>query len=99
MVEELSLDALRQQIDQLDDELVALLNQRAECAVRIGQIKTAQRLPIYEPQREAKVMARVKALNATLGGPLEASAIERVYERIIDEARRIQRQERERGSR
>ena len=53
-------------------------------------------MPIYEPQREAVVVARVKSINTSLGGPLDDEAIGRLYERIMDEARRIQRLEAER---
>jgi hypothetical protein len=45
------------------------------------------------------VMAHVKAVNASLGGPLTDDAIERLYERVMDEARRIQRLEFERRNR
>ena len=91
MAEELSLDALREEIDKIDDVIVRLLDRRARCAYAIGRLKTERGLAIYEPKREAAVLARVKALNITLGGPLDEHAIIRLYERIIDEARRIQR--------
>jgi chorismate mutase len=91
MAEELSLESLRDEIDRLDEVIVRLLDRRARCAYAIGRIKSEQGLPIYEPQREANVIARVKALNIRLGGPLDEHAIARLYERIMDEARRIQR--------
>ena len=91
MAEELSLQALREEIDRLDEVIVRLLDRRARCAYAIGRIKHEQGLPIYEPEREATVIARIKALNVTLGGPLDEDAIGRLYERIMDEARRIQR--------
>ena len=91
MAEELSLEALRDEIDKIDEVIVRLLDRRARCAYAIGRVKKAQGLAIYEPQREATVIARVKALNEQLGGPLDQSAIVRLYERIMDEARRIQR--------
>jgi len=71
--------------------IVRLLDSRARCAYAIGRVKQTQGLAIYEPQREARVIARVKELNAKLGGPLDEPAIVRLYERIMDEARRIQR--------
>ena len=71
--------------------IVRLLDRRARCAYAIGRVKKENGLPIYEPQREASVIARVKELNIKLGGPLDEHAIGRLYERIIDEARRIQR--------
>jgi chorismate mutase len=91
MAEELSLEALREEIDRLDEVIVKLLDRRARCAFAIGRIKKAEGRAIYEPQREAAVIARVKAINDSLGGPLDGQAIVRLYERIMDEARAIQR--------
>jgi chorismate mutase len=91
MAEELSLEALREEIDRIDEVIVRLLDRRARCAYAIGRVKKDQGLAIYEPQREAAVIARVKELNIKLGGPLDEHAIVRLYERIMDEARRIQR--------
>jgi chorismate mutase len=91
MAEELSLEALRDEIDKIDEVIVRLLDSRARCAYAIGRAKQALGLAIYEPQREATVIAHVKELNAKLGGPLDEHAIGRLYERIMDEARRIQR--------
>jgi chorismate mutase len=91
MAEELSLQSLREEIDRIDEVIVRLLDRRARCAFAIGRIKKELGRAIYEPEREAVVIGRVKALNATLGGPLDEQAIGRLYERIMDEARRIQR--------
>ena len=91
MAEELSVESLRDEIDKIDEVIVRLLDRRARCAYAIGRVKKDNGLPIYEPQREAAVIARVKELNTKLGGPLDEAAIGRLYERIIDEARRIQR--------
>lgn len=91
MAEELSVEALREEIDRIDEVIVRLLDRRARCAYAIGRAKKAQGLPIYEPQREAAVLAHVVAVNAGLGGPLDEQAVVRLYERIMDEARRIQR--------
>ena len=93
MAEELSLQSLREEIDRLDEVIVRLLDRRARCAYAIGRIKRELGRPIYEPAREAAVVGRVKAINAMLGGPLDEPAIVRLYERIMDEARRIQRLE------
>jgi chorismate mutase len=91
MAEDLSLEALRDEIDKIDEVIVRLLDSRARCAYTIGRIKKERGLPVYEPKREADVIARVKELNIKLGGPLDEHAIARLYERIMDEARRIQR--------
>jgi chorismate mutase len=97
MAAELSIEALRAEIDQIDEVIVRLLDRRARCAYAIGRVKHDEGRPIYEPAREAAVLAHVRAVNATLGGPLDEDAVGRLFERVIDEARRIQRIEAERG--
>lgn len=84
-----ALDELRRRIDALDQQLVALLNQRASCALEIGRLKEAAGVPVYQPTREAEVLTNVRQHNA---GPLDAGAMTRLFERIIDEARRLERQ-------
>ena len=96
MAAELSLEALREEIDKLDEVIVRLLDRRARCAYAIGRLKHELGRPIYEPAREASVLAHVRAVNAALEGPLDGDAVVRLYERVIDEARRIQRIEAER---
>ena len=86
----MTVDELRQQIDAIDDQLVGLLNQRAECALAIGRIKRVHGLPMYQPEREKEVLRRVSAASAARGGPLGADAIKRLFERIIDEARSLE---------
>jgi chorismate mutase len=83
-----TIEALRAQIDKLDRELVALLNARALCALSVGRLKERLGMPVYQPKREAEVLAHVRSVNA---GPLEDDAIQRLFERIIDEARRLER--------
>ena len=82
------LDELRRRIDELDEQLVRLLNERAECALAVGAEKKASRMEIYQPQREADVLAHVQRINT---GPLDDGAIKRLFERVIDEARRLER--------
>jgi chorismate mutase len=97
MAAELSVEALREEIDQIDEVIVRLLDRRARCAYAIGRVKYEQGRPIYEPAREAAVLQHVRTVNAALGGPLDNEAIGRLYERVMDEARRIQRLEAERA--
>jgi chorismate mutase len=78
----------RERIDEIDLMLVQLFNERTQCAIEIGHIKQRLSLEIYSPKREAQVIANVTAAN---GGPLDAEAIRRLFERVIDEARRIER--------
>lgn len=82
------LEAWRQRIDLIDDQLMKLLNSRSACAVEIGKIKRALGLPVYSPEREAWILERVMSENP---GPLDALAVRRVFERIIDESRRLER--------
>lgn len=88
------MDALRDEIDRLDEVLVRLLNARAGCALKIGSLKKRLEMEIYQPSREEAVLKHVRETNA---GPLDSDAIARLFERIIDEARRLERvvQERE----
>ncbi|MGA3262154.1 MAG: chorismate mutase [Bryobacteraceae bacterium] len=83
------LDELRVLIDGLDRDIVKLLNDRMRVVEDIGRIKRLAGLPIYEPKRESEVFANVIASN---GGPLPPDGLRRVFERIIDEARTVQRQ-------
>lgn len=91
MAAELSVEALRAEIDQIDEVLVRLLDSRARCAYAIGRVKRAEGRAVYEPAREAAVLTHVRQVNQALGGPLDDEAIARLFERVIDEARRIQR--------
>ncbi len=83
-----ALDDLRKRIDGLDDALVRLLNARAACALEIGRVKKELGLPIYQPTRETEVLGHVQDINP---GPLDDGAVRRLFERIIDEARRLER--------
>ena len=79
----------RARIDSIDVQLVQLLNQRAAAASEIGRAKQAAGMAVYEPRREDDVFRNVQAAN---GGPLSGDALKRVFERIIDEMRTLQRQ-------
>ncbi len=82
------LDELRRRIDALDEQLVRLLSERAACALEIGRVKKQAGMDVYQPAREAEVLAHVQHVN---GGPLDHGAIRRLFERVIDEARRLER--------
>ena len=86
----MTIDDLRTRIDVIDEQLVALLNTRATCAIEIGRIKRALRVQVYQPDREAAVVDHVKSVTERLGGPLTEEAIGRLFERIIDEARQLE---------
>ncbi len=79
---------IRARMDELDSQLVAWLNERASCAKEIGRLKETVGLEVYQPEREIEVLKHVRSRN---DGPLDADAITRLFERIIDEARRLER--------
>jgi chorismate mutase len=78
----------RARIDVIDGQLMRLLNSRSACAVEIGRVKRRLGLAVYSPEREAAILERVARENP---GPLDATAVRRVFERIIDESRRLER--------
>ena len=78
----------RRRIDALDLELVRLLHERAHCAIEIGKIKRRRKMAIYDPKREEQIIRTVIEANR---GPLDAEGMRRLFERIIDESRRIER--------
>ncbi|MEX1139214.1 MAG: chorismate mutase [Bacteroidota bacterium] len=82
------LDRWRSKIDAVDLELVKLLNERAHYAEEIGKIKLLLGLDAYSPEREEEVMHNVTTSNK---GPLSLQALRRLFERIIDESRSLER--------
>jgi chorismate mutase-like protein len=82
------LEVWRQKIDDIDKQLVRLLNERTTCATEIGKIKIMLGLDAYSPERELEVMRNVTGWNK---GPLSSAAVRRLFERIIDEARSVER--------
>ena len=84
----MDIDRIREQIDRLDDALLRIFNERARLALEIGRIKKTLGLPAYDPAREKEIFARVRAANP---GPLDDGAIVRMFERVVDESRRLER--------
>ena len=86
----MDIEDWRKKIDDLDRKLVALLSERARAAVEIGRLKRNTSMPIYEPDRERVVFENVQSANP---GPLPGRDLVRIYERIIDVMRNIQKEE------
>jgi len=80
----------RKKIDEMDEQIVALISKRAEAARAIGELKRVADLPVYEPRREQAVFDHVKAANP---GPLADAEMLHVYERIVDVMRTLQRRD------
>jgi len=89
------LDDWRKRIDEIDRQLVKLLNERSQCALEIGHLKKAMNLPVWQPQREAEILRNVVKANE---GPLDDAAVRHLFERIIDEARSLERHSTDDGS-
>ena len=83
------LARLREAIDHVDEVLVRLLNQRARYAIEVGHIKGVLGMPIYSPDREKEVLANAERWSE---GPLDPAAVRRLFERVIDESRRVERE-------
>jgi chorismate mutase-like protein len=78
----------RKKIDEIDRKLVDLFNERAKAAQQIGILKRNTKIPIYEPDREKVIFENVRKHNQ---GPLSDEDLVRVYERLIDAMREIQK--------
>ena len=85
----MTLDELRKDIDRVDEVLVRLLNERARCACEVGKLKKELGIDVYQPEREKQVIEHVRSI--AVEGPLGPDAIARLFERIIDEARGLER--------
>jgi chorismate mutase len=84
----MNLSDWRRRIDEIDKKLVQLLNERSQCALEVGKLKQAAKIPLYQPDRENEVLENTERNNP---GPLTNAAIRRLFERIIDEARAAER--------
>jgi chorismate mutase len=84
----MTIDDIRCEIDRLDSELLRIFNERAALALKIGELKKDFNLPVYDPGREKRIFQRMKNDNP---GPLDDQAIVRLFERVIDESRRLER--------
>jgi len=84
----MTVEDWRRKIDEIDRKLVELLNERSHCVLEIGRLKKVDGTPLYQPDRERQVLDGVERVNR---GPLSSAAIRRLFERILDEARSVER--------
>ena len=84
----MNIEEWRRRIDEIDRKLVELLNERSRCALEIGRLKRKAALPLYQPEREREILEGVERANP---GPLPDTAVRRLFERILDEARAVER--------
>jgi chorismate mutase len=84
----MTIEDLRSEIDRIDTNLLNIFNLRASLALQIGELKKESGLPVFDPNREKQIFQRMKQENP---GPLDDQAIVRLFERVIDESRRLER--------
>ena len=84
----MDINEIRKRIDLLDDVLLRIFSERARLALEIGHAKKELYLPVFDPAREKRIFLRMKADNP---GPLDDEAIVRMFERVVDESRRLER--------
>lgn len=76
----MSLEELRKKIDAIDEQLVELINARAQVVVEVGKLKQADSAPIYVPHREKAVLEKIAALNS---GPLPDKTMQAIWRELM----------------
>jgi chorismate mutase-like protein len=84
-----TIEEWRKKIDKLDKKIVRLLNERARFTDEIGKLKQKRGLPAYSPTREERVLRNVMKWNE---GVLPTEVLRRLYERILDESRTLEKE-------
>jgi chorismate mutase-like protein len=83
----MTIEDWRTEIDTIDNELLRLLNQRAQLAAMIGRLKQVANLPVSDADRERALLERLRHLNA---GPLDDQAVAIIFQQIISETIRLE---------
>ncbi len=83
-----SISALRRHIDRIDDQLLRLLNQRADLALAIAEQKARTNSNVYAPGREKGVLVRLTRANP---GPLPAPSVRAIFREIISASRSLEK--------
>ncbi len=81
------LEALRRSIDDLDSRILQLVAERVKVVLAVGQFKRDHQIAVYDPDRERNMLER---LCSQAPAPLDADTVRRIFERLIDESRRIE---------
>ncbi len=82
-----NLDELRLRIDAIDRQILDLVHERIRLVMQVGEYKRARGMAVYDPERERQLLER---LSASAQPPLDAPTIRRIFERLVDESRRIE---------
>lgn len=83
----MGLHKLRERLDAIDAQVVALLAERARIILQVADHKRQHNIPVHLPEREAAIIERLRALNP---GPLSGETIEHIYRTIIEEMRKFE---------
>jgi chorismate mutase-like protein len=81
------LEALRRQIDGIDERILGLVAERVVLVLRVGELKRSSGAAVYDPERERRVLERLARQAVP---PLDRETVQRVFERLIDESRRLE---------
>lgn len=87
MSTEPDIDALRREMNRIDQELLALFVARVRAVLSVGDYKRAHGIPVYDPERERSLL---DSLCRSAEPPLDRETVRRLFERVIDESRRIE---------
>src|SRR6187399_2169655 len=82
-----SLEDLRRGIDAVDQQILKLLHERVRLVMQVGEYKRERGIPVYDADRERALLERLCRLAEP---PLDAETIRRIFERLVDESRRIE---------
>ncbi len=82
------IKSLRQKIDKIDEEIVNLLNERAELAIEAGRLKHGDAKPFYTPERERQIFEKLTSLSR---GPMQKRQLLAVFREIISAARNLEK--------
>jgi chorismate mutase-like protein len=83
----MTIEDWRAKIDAIDRQLIELLSQRAACVIEVGKIKSERNVQVFDPERERQIIQAVLRENK---GPLDSDGMRRIFERVIEECRRIE---------
>ena len=82
------MEKLRDKIDELDAKLLEMLNDRAKCVMKIGEIKQKEKTDVLVPQRETALLERLISIN---NGPMTNEMVLHIFQEIIDTLKQLQR--------
>jgi chorismate mutase-like protein len=83
----MGIDALREQLDSIDERILSLLSERAEVIMQVADFKRHHNMPVYVPEREGSILKRLRTINP---GPLPGETIERLYRAVLEEMRKFE---------